>query len=336
MSGKRAIDRQRDSAITMHVGGDDPSAVMEFLSTGNALYAIKEKGVYKIQLADDIDPQRTNPSIPNLNQQILNVGYDNEIVGAILLTAKTLFDEKNATVKPFVASLFESCLTLTKQILELDEIVNVLADEITQKETAMAQKSMQPNAVIIPSVPGMDSKLHNIVSKADKAKNTLLAICRLQFTPDATGKIKLDELEQKIVEAMSAEPQLATAWNGIFDRFKLIRNLRNVSEHPKENYRIALTDFKMQPDGKVNPPLVEIQHPETPIDPASVVSFSRFVRDMMLDNAETILVLIRLAGLLNHNPFGEWVSDFPEEERRHKHVQFYRALNIGGRWRILG
>jgi hypothetical protein len=63
---------------------------MEFLSTGNSLYVIKEAGVYRIQLADDIDPARANPNIPNLNQQVLAAGHNNEIVARILLTAKYL------------------------------------------------------------------------------------------------------------------------------------------------------------------------------------------------------------------------------------------------------
>lgn len=336
MSGKRAIDRQRDSAITMHIGGDDKSEIQEFLSTGNGLYVIKETGVYKIQLADDIDPERSNPNIPNLNQQVLASGHNNEVVAAILLTAKYLFDEKNATVKPFVASLFESCLGLTRQVLELDALTNALANDIAQKETAFTANPPAANAVIIPSIPDLDTKLHNILFKADKAKDAVLEICRLQFLPDTKGKPKLESLEQAIEKSLSAEPQLIAAWKETAKYFVLVRNMRNVIEHPKDNYQVVLSNFTMRADGKIYPPLVEIQHPDTPIRTLPLVEFLEFIRNTMLEHAEVMLAFIRFAVLLNHNPFGEWVSEFPEEERRHKHVRYYRAINMGGRWRILG
>jgi hypothetical protein len=215
---------------------------MEFLSTGNSLYVIKEAGVYRIQLADDIDPARANPNIPNLNQQVLAAGHNNEIVARILLTAKYLWREQ-CDLKPFVASLFENCLILTQQILELDAMTRDLADEIVQKETAFAERPAAPNAVIIPSICGKETKLHNILSKADKAKDTLLTICRLQFLPDKKDRPKLEALETAIEKSLSAEPQLIAAWKGAAKYFTLVRNARNASEHPKDNYRIILSDF---------------------------------------------------------------------------------------------
>jgi hypothetical protein len=336
MSGKRPIDIQRDAGITLQVGGDDKSAVKEFLSTADSLYVIKEAGVFRIQLADDIDPGRTNPNVPNLSQQILAAGYSNEIVARVLLTAKYLFDERNATVKPFVASLFETCIVLTRHLLELEAMTRELADEIQRKEAAFAEKAASRNAFSLPSVPGLDTKLHNILSKANRARDIILAMCRRQFLPDAAGKVKLEDLEKGVETSLQAKPELFAAWKEIANYFSLIRNMRNISEHPKANYQVVLADFSMRRDGQVSPPLVEIQHPDTPIGTLPVVEFLEFLRSTMLQNAEIILIFIRFAVLLKHNPFGEWVAEFPEAERRHKFVRYYRAMNMGGTWRILG
>lgn len=336
MSGKRPIDHQRDAAITLQIGGDDKSQIMEFLSTTEGLYVIKETSVFKIQLADDIDPGRTNPNIPNLSQQVLSAGHSNEIVAQVLLTAKYLFDEHNATVKPFVGYLFESCIVLTRQLLELDSMARELANEIQRKVAALAEKPTIRNAFSLPSVPGIDTQLHNILSKADKAKDTILAMYRLQFLPDAVGKVKLEDLEKAIRASMQAEPEIFSAWSEIDTYFSLIRNMRNASEHPKENHQVVLSDFAMRSDGQINPPLVEIQHPDTPIGTLPVIELLEFVRSTMPRHAEISLTFIRFAVLLKHNPFKEWIAEFPEEERRHKFVRYYRAISIGGTWRILG
>jgi hypothetical protein len=336
MSRKRAIDKQRDAAFSMRVGGDDHSGIMHHLSTGNALYVIKEEGVYQVKTADDIDPERLNPHIPHQNQQVLPAGYNHKIVGKILLTAKTLFDKHNATVEPFVAALFENSIVLTRQILELDAMVRELTDEITRKENELEEKPFEPNAVCLPTISGMDTKVHNILSKADKAKNTIIDLFRLQFMPGIKKRPLLEELDKAVEKAFETEPQLIEGWKANAQYFKLIRNARNASEHPDEHKEVAISDFAMWPDGKIYPPLVELKHKDTPIRLLPLAEFLDFIRNTMLEQAEYALVVIRHAGLLQHNPFKEGIAEFPEEERHHKFVRFYRAINFNGEVRILG
>jgi hypothetical protein len=191
-------------------------------------------------------------------------------------------------------------------------------------------------AINLPSVSGKETKLHSILSKADKAKDTLLAICRAQFLPDKKDRPKLEALEKAVEKSLSAEPNLIAVWKETVKIFALVRNARNASEHPKDNHQIILSDFAMWPDGKVYPPLVEVQHPSTPIRSLPLKEFVEFIRNTMLENAEVMLTFIRCTVLLSHNPFGEWVAEFPEEEGRHKHVRYYRAINVNDTWRILG
>lgn len=211
-----------------------------------------------------------------------------------------------------------------------------LSEEIRSKETSFAEHTPSPNAFCLPSTPGLDTKIHNILVKADKAKDAVLALYRLRFLPAAAVKPKLTELDKAVEAAMQAEPELVAAWKETSGYFRLIRNMRNASEHPKENDRVVLSDFKMRPDGKVYPPLIEIEHSETPIGSSPVNDLLQLVRDSMLARAESTLAFIRFAVLLESNPFREWVAVFPEKERRHKHVRYYRAIDLDGTWRILG
>ncbi len=332
MKEKQKIDILRDGAITFRVGGDDSSQAQEFLSTGNCLYVIKDDGVYKMQLADDIDPNRINPLIPNLNKQILDVGYENEIVAKILLTAKYLHDEKNATVRLFVSNLFEECIVLTQNVLELDRMIRDLSGDISQKESKRNEKL---GMSILPSIPDLKMKLHNILVRADKVKDNLLMVCRLQFLPEKDSKPKLEELRVAVERTMSQKPQLIEVWDEMSKFFDLIRNARNASEHG-DRHKIILSDFSMWPDGKVYPPLVELQSPDTPIGTLPLVEFIQFIRGAIIEHAELILVYVRYGVLLQSNPFGEWVSEFSEDERRNKFVRFYRSINLDGNYRILG
>src|SRR5262249_56398562 len=90
---KRLIDRKRDAGGIMEIGTpDEQSAITAIFPIGDALYAVKERGIYEVKLADRIDPKRTNIAIPNTQQRVLNYGSDAPVVGRTLLTAKELFN----------------------------------------------------------------------------------------------------------------------------------------------------------------------------------------------------------------------------------------------------
>ncbi|NQZ15026.1 MAG: hypothetical protein HRT94_09420 [Alphaproteobacteria bacterium] len=337
MNQKRPIDRQRQAAITLTVGDEeDQSPISDFLSTANALYTIKENSVCRVQLADDIDPGRTNPNVPNLSQKVLSAGHSSEIVGRILLTAKCLFNEKNATVSPFVGAFFEQCIDLTRHVLELHEMISDLKEKITQKEKAFEDREYKPNAFSLPCIPDLDKDVHNILVKADKAKDSILPLYRLHFLPEAQSKPLLNEYDTAIQDRLSSEPEIAAGWDETKNVLKLIRNVRNASEHRKDGHRLMLTDFAMKPDGSVNSPILEIEHKETPIAPVSVVDFIDFIGKVILDQAEGSIATLRCAVLLDKNPFKEQVGFLPPESRRYPHVRYCRAINLGGTMRILG
>jgi hypothetical protein len=138
------------------------------------------------------------------------------------------------------------------------------------------------------------------------------------------------------MKVVKSEPDLIEAWGDMHRYFCLIRHLRNTSEHPKKGARIVVSDFAMQPDGSVLPPLIEVQHPTTPIRSVPVTEFLAFVTTSLLDYAETALAFIKVASLLGNNPFGEIVAELPPERRRNQHVRFYRTICLNGELHVLG
>src|SRR5438876_372279 len=94
MKPKRPIDAQRDSAGSMDIGTEDEGAITEMISTPEALLIVKERGIYAVQMADQIDPHRTNPVIPNTQQRVLPIGSSNLIVVRTLLTSHALFKKE--------------------------------------------------------------------------------------------------------------------------------------------------------------------------------------------------------------------------------------------------
>jgi len=84
---KRPIDSLRDSAMSMEIG---PSGgrITEMVEIGERLHTVKTDSIYRIMLADEIDPGRTNINVPNSQQKVLDYGSDSPFVAKTLLTAK--------------------------------------------------------------------------------------------------------------------------------------------------------------------------------------------------------------------------------------------------------
>lgn len=90
---KRPIDRVRDSAMSMKVGVPEDGAIKEMFGLKDRMLFILERAIYAMQLADEIDPNRSNISIPNTQQKLLGRGAEDPLVAKTLLTAHTLFKE---------------------------------------------------------------------------------------------------------------------------------------------------------------------------------------------------------------------------------------------------
>ncbi|MFA7301936.1 MAG: hypothetical protein WC069_06520, partial [Candidatus Shapirobacteria bacterium] len=87
----RDIDQIRNSAMSMKVGAPDDGKITEMVSLGDRMLVVMERAIHVMQLADSIDPGRTNISIPNTQQRLLSRGADDPIVAKTLLTAQVLF-----------------------------------------------------------------------------------------------------------------------------------------------------------------------------------------------------------------------------------------------------
>ena len=83
----------RDSGGMFSINNpDDGSAIKEMFTLGDGLLLITENCTYRVQLADQIDPDRKNPTLPpNIQQKIFDHGTKSELLCNSLLLAKVMF-----------------------------------------------------------------------------------------------------------------------------------------------------------------------------------------------------------------------------------------------------
>jgi len=152
LNDKRPIDRIRDAAGMMQVGTtDDASAIKETFAIGGVLHIIKEKGIYVCKLADQIDPARTNPNIPNVQQRVLFYGTDSPLVRQTLLTAKKLF---NPSDLPDTIDCDKALLLALQSLHDLASMQDIVTVFTTARDKAVLEDRRDKDGSIVLSRVG--------------------------------------------------------------------------------------------------------------------------------------------------------------------------------------
>lgn len=197
--GDKPIDKIRSSAGRMEIGSsDDQSDITAMLSLGESLFVIKERGIYSIKLADQIDPARTNASIPPVQQRIVSLGSESPLVGQTLLTAKELFSEQ---VLPKWFDCPRAILLSLEALKDLAAVQEVKDTFIAAENREVATLETQPKdkgALVLPAISAVDTQCKTFFQKADHAMRSLLDIVKM-FYKKRCKVSGIDDLRQHIV-----------------------------------------------------------------------------------------------------------------------------------------
>jgi superfamily II DNA or RNA helicase len=257
--GDKPIDIIRSSAGRMEIGNsDDKSDITTTLSLGESLYVIKERGIYTVKLADQIDPARTNASIPPVQQRIVSLGSESPLVGQTLLTAKELFNEQ---VLPKWFDCTRAILLSLEALKDLAAVQEIKDSFVASENREVATLEMQPKdkgALVLPAIGAVDTQCKTFFQKADHAMRSLLDIVKMFYKK--RYKISgIDDLRQHIVATYGSSDSFATYLEGIAPTLAFVRNTRNCLEHPHppETYS-TITDFALRRDGLIARPSIEV------------------------------------------------------------------------------
>ncbi len=327
--GKRPIDRIRESAWSIDINPpDDDSQITGMLVINDRMHVIKERGVYQVTLADEIDPERKNQNIPNTVQRVLRMGSDSELIGKTLLTAQNLF--KSAYLPKEVNC--ERAMTLTLAIASDLVSMSIAATSLRDKEektvTASKVTRRKDGSVLVPDVGEVEAESKAFLQRSGHVQRELLEIVKL-FYRDQNFKKWFDSFAKLISENADEDDEFVKFLNAALPLLRFVRDARNCVEHPKDDEYVKVTDFFINSDGQLVAPTVEVIHPTSPQDTVSVSSFMKHITDELINAVELMLAFLcgchaqPVAGFQFH------VCTLPEDKRSNKHVRFGYALFDG-------
>lgn len=322
MKEKRPIDRTRDSAFKMEVGsGDDTSPITGMFAIAGCLHVFKENAIYKIALADDIDPKRANVAIPNTQQKVLGRGSNDPIVGRTILTAKELF---NASYLPkdFDANdALRLAFALLKDLSAMQDMATAILEDQNVAIAALEDRRKEDRSIVMPALGNVDVRCKEFIQKADHVLQSLLSIAKLFYGRDA-GRQWFESLRDIARHRYGQDDQLYKFLDSNLPLLKFVRNARNCVEHPDKSKHLRAKDFALASDGSLTMPTCEIVHPDSPLLAIPLTRFTADLTDRIVSLVEAMLVLMTDRHVQSVSGFPIQVVEFPEGHGPEKNVRY--------------
>jgi hypothetical protein len=334
----RLIDRVRDGALSMKIGSAEEGGVVTMISMGDRLITVKDKAIYSFQLADEIDPERKNINVQNVQQRLATVGADNLIVGRTLLTADKMLKPTFLRGDLDKVKLLNLYLDLVLTLVSANEIAATL--QLDQESAVQAKAVSEDRVLSLPSIGKPLQRATSFVQKAEHAVQALYQVAASFIGEDQLkGKGKLfDGIEGYLVEKLGKDdPRLQ--YVGEFTAFcKFIRNARHCVEHMSEKQKIVGYDYALTAENVVIEPSISFIHPEIPADRVPMLPMFRDVIDQLSIHGECLVALlcgIECAGRMG--AFNVAVDFIDDESRQHpKGVQYGYFVQMGEQWFPMG
>lgn len=325
---KRPIDIKRDAAAGMSIGDED-EPITGFVTFLKRMLIVKAKSIYEVKLADQIDPGRTNINVPNTNQKVLDYGSETTFVGRTLLTAQELFKDRYlAMSSDECGSCISFAFDAVKDVAAMHEIAIKMATQETVCLASIATLKAERGAVSVPSVGNVESRLKELIQKADHTLQSLFFIVKI-FYPDQ--KNMFEGLAERMALIFGKDDALTEYLMSNLKFIGTVRRARNAVEHPNDKQKIVCSDFLLQSDGTITPPLIELVDNKYSFGAMSLTKFMAEISEQVVNVFESMT-----AGLCDKhereiNGLRFHVNRFQAgEQGLSKHVRYSHALLMGG------
>ncbi|MDP1525759.1 MAG: hypothetical protein Q8M20_08120 [Rhodocyclaceae bacterium] len=313
-ASSRPIDQIRNSAMSMKVGAPDDGNITEMVSVSDRMLVVMERAIHVMQLADSIDPARTNISIPNTQQRLLSRGAGDPIVAKTLLTAQTLFK------KAHLGNDFDEQrgLTLALDLLkDIASMADMLIATQDAQDTAIARfekEAVAERHLTLPAIGDAEARCDAFAQKVGHIVDILRDMARL-FYGEALKSKWIDSLTELTKERYGCEDPFAKYIEAVRPFLLLLRDLRNMVEHPKAEWHIKVFDFRLLPSGQVMIPSIEIVRPGEEASQGALTLFMSQVTDDIANVAELFMAYLCNANVQSLPPFPIQVLELPLEQR---------------------
>jgi hypothetical protein len=259
---------------------DDGTPITELFTLDDGLLMITEKCTYRVRLADQIDPDRKNPTLPpNFQQKLFDYGTKSELLCQTLLQAKVMFRKEfqSVDINRAMHLSFDALGDLVS-MHDATQVFKLAENAAVEKSKALERKDASQ---AIPAVGNVRGHCKTFAQKADHFAVSLLAIVRL-FYPEMKGE-GWDALRELVKSRYGENDPFYKVSELTTPFLQLVRNARDCLERGNLKGAQAI-DFELQPDGTIAPPSIEIDFRKSTLDRCPISRFMEETTNTLLEH----------------------------------------------------
>jgi hypothetical protein len=307
---------------------DDSTPIKEMLSLRKYLYLITEKCTYRVQMADQVDPERKNSALPPVFQQkLFDLGTDSELLRRTLMQARVLFRKEFLDIDP------ETAMELTLDALaELEALHEARVSFAASEQGAIDKLEASPSkdrSQTLPSASSVKTQCKAFTQKADHFAAKLMEIVRL-FFPEQKGK-NWDALQAMAKGRYGDSDPFCEMLNIAVPILKLVRNARDCLEHHLSG--VVVRDFEPEPNGGIAVPTIEMNFRGSSLERCSISVFMSQIERHLLDTFEMLAAHMSSKHMKPFAGLPMEIGLLPDDMQKAWHVRFaYGMRDQSGRF----
>ncbi len=265
----------RKQGFRFEIGDDENEGVSAMVPMDDNIICVMRRSIHSISLADSIDPNRVNPSIPNSQQKLIAYGSDDSMVGRTFLQADILFKEHSLPSEIDRLSALNLAFSFLKEVISLQEATASYVEDESAKNTSFTGHIGSDQSLKIPSIHNLEQITKLFLVNVDHATSYLMRLTQL-FYPDIANTKWSKNLFEKLKKERGEQDQFTKFSDAMSGWVWCMRNLRNAVEHQMPENIVEIQNYKLNAEGKVSLPTIFYNNNETPLNK---IALSRFMVD---------------------------------------------------------
>ena len=337
---KRPIDVLRDSAKSIDIGTDDSSGGIEgFVSFSNRFLVVKDGGTYEVELADKIDPNRTNPNIPDTHKCLIRYGSTSKFISRSLLTGDVLVNEKYLRAEVSRDRIMPIVLNLASKFAQINDLIEEYSGHEIAAMDALERANKQTKisgSLAIPEVPNLDSTCKNFFIQAKHSLQDMLNISSGFFGDDLKRGF-FSNLQDIVSQNYGEDDKFYLFLKEADPLHEFVRVARNCIEHEKPEERVIISNIRMNEFAEIVLPTFELVHPMQTQEEMSVDTLLHSVFSNLVEFSEDLLAHMVTKNMENkENDFVFDLIHFPDGSPQNPGIRYGFGVMLNGKLTPIG
>jgi hypothetical protein len=249
----------RDGAFSIELGTDKEDAVQQMIALNKRLFVFSTKKIFRIQTADDIDPDRTAADTRHSYQEIYSIGCSNSFVARTIIQAKQIIDGVILAPELSKSLVLEAIWDAAEQLLRCENAYSQIYNETmslvaTCDELVEAYKA-KPAIPSLPQVPELEERVGSFLGSGKRCLEKTHALLGIFYgSPDHGANFR--SYREWMAANRSNSQTVLKLLDDDKDWIRFIAEARNALpvNHAREKFMLEIQNFKLQPGNKFSGP----------------------------------------------------------------------------------